>query len=129
MNLLDSTVDPMQWVKITTTYDCGYKNGEQYVCCPIEKKPETNLSAPDLNAPIDVLKHQNFKLLNEDCGILATTRRIIRGNKTGIFDYPWMARLLYNTSKSNISLFLQFFKFLIYFRLWSKIQMWWNNYQ
>lgn len=44
----------------------------------------------------DLLNHKNINLLPEVCGPVSTNK-VSGGNKTEIFDYPWMALLQYET--------------------------------
>lgn len=56
---------------------------------------ESNSSV--ISEPPNVTNHPNLLLLNHDlCGPI-TEQKIFGGNKTGIFDYPWMALLFYDT--------------------------------
>ena len=48
--------------------------------------------------PADAIKHRNIKLLDfENCGQLYHDR-ISKGNKTLVFQYPWMAMLRYGSN-------------------------------
>lgn len=60
----------------------------------------TNDSVENFPTPPDVSSHQNLHLINTaQCGVI-TQRKILGGEKTGIFEYPWMAMIAYN--RSNI---------------------------
>lgn len=49
---------------------------------------------PPLSAP-NVTAHPNLRLLNiKECG-RGTQKRILNGQKTHVFDYPWMALIAY----------------------------------
>lgn len=53
----------------------------------------------DSAKPEDLTQHRNLKLLPFDtCGD-STTERISNGNKTGLFEFPWMAMLQYKSDK------------------------------
>ncbi|KAK2583732.1 hypothetical protein KPH14_009650 [Odynerus spinipes] len=84
---------------------CGFEGTTPKVCC------QTRTTSPPVNvttaAPIvetvldppDVSNHPNLRLLHHDiCGPI-TERRIIGGNKTGVFDFPWMALIAYNVGQ------------------------------
>lgn len=85
---------------------CGFEGTNPKVCCeqqglPLQpssttEPPVVTSTVPD---PPDVSTHPNLRLLNDDdCGPVAQ-QRIVGGNKTGVFDYPWMALLFYNTGR------------------------------
>lgn len=61
------------------------------------KAPESE-NVPD---PPDVSNHPNLRLLDHGLCGPATQRRIVNGNKTGIFQYPWMALIAYDTGRST----------------------------
>lgn len=51
--------------------------------------------------PPDVTNHANLRLLNhQSCGPI-TQQKVIGGNKTGVFDYPWMALLAYDVGRGE----------------------------
>lgn len=50
-------------------------------------------------SPISVIGHKNFHLLPSKCGHIGIRNRIFNGNKTGIFEFPWMTLIAYNKSK------------------------------
>lgn len=84
---------------------CGFEGAVPKVCCPISTPVLTvnTTTAPDpvVTDPPDVSNHPNLRLLNHDkCGPL-TQGRIIGGNKTGVFDFPWMALIAYDTGAQN----------------------------
>lgn len=48
-------------------------------------------------SPPDVTRHPNLRLLDHDlCGPISQ-QKIFGGNKTGVFDFPWMALIAYQT--------------------------------
>lgn len=52
----------------------------------------------------DVTKHENFKLLPHDvCGPINTDQRIFYGQRTGMFDYPWMALVVHRVQQKYIT--------------------------
>lgn len=90
-------------IDILRQYQCGYEGHYPKVCCPdgpiLIGKPK-NPVAPD------VTNHRNLKLLPDDCGMLPGRNRIIGGNKTSLFEFPWMALLSYETgNKPNLQSF------------------------
>lgn len=54
----------------------------------------TALMDTDIQPPPDVSGHPNLELLPDACGDFESDR-ILSGEEPGIFDYPWMALLLY----------------------------------
>ncbi|XP_018301490.1 serine protease easter-like, partial [Mycetomoellerius zeteki] len=66
----------------------------------------TTTEAPDPNPenlpnPPDVTNHPNLRLLDHTlCGPV-TQPKVFGGNKTGIFQYPWMALIAYDTGRPN----------------------------
>ncbi|RZC43210.1 uncharacterized protein BDFB_002243, partial [Asbolus verrucosus] len=81
------------------SYTCGYEGRTVNVCCPPKPIKIPKSEALTLLPPPDVKKHKNVDLLPENCGILDTTERIVYGNKTGLFEFPWMALLSYQTKR------------------------------
>lgn len=47
----------------------------------------------------DITQHQNVKLLPFDICGTSTAEKISNGNKTGLFEFPWMAMLQYKSDK------------------------------
>ncbi|XP_044746566.1 serine protease grass-like [Coccinella septempunctata] len=84
------------------SYQCGFEQTNIKVCCPSDPGEIARLVGSssggggdgDPEAP-DVSSHRNLRLLPEDCGRLSTDERIINGNQTGLFEFPWMALLSY----------------------------------
>ncbi|XP_029171797.1 melanization protease 1-like isoform X2 [Nylanderia fulva] len=91
---------------------CGFEGNDPMVCCTNERQltttstttrrptvqPQTGVS--DESLP-DVTNHPNLNLLDHQrCGPLTQTR-VVGGNKTGVFEYPWMALIAYDTGKTN----------------------------
>lgn len=87
-------------------YQCGFEQSNIKVCCPSERSEIARLQGTstsggeetDPEAP-DVSNHRNLRLLPEDCGRLDSDVRIINGNQTGLFEFPWMALLSYRLRK------------------------------
>ncbi|XP_018405715.1 PREDICTED: serine protease easter-like [Cyphomyrmex costatus] len=80
---------------------CGFEGNDPKVCC---SQSSTTTEAPDsenLPNPPDVSNHPNLRLLDHTlCGPV-TQRRVVGGNKTGIFQFPWMALIAYDTGRPN----------------------------
>ncbi|KAL6256344.1 hypothetical protein P5V15_012461 [Pogonomyrmex californicus] len=90
---------------------CGYQGNDPMVCCPGQtpttptttttttttRTEESNVVPP----PPDVTDHPNMRLLDHQICGTANQRRVINGNKTAVFQYPWMALIAYDTGKPN----------------------------
>lgn len=100
---------------ILRSYQCGVQGKVIKVCCPenpitIQIADKNNGVAttpptkPTTSVASDVTNHKNIHLLPpvSDCGILSSNNRITNGNKTVLFEFPWMALLSYKTSKQYI---------------------------
>ncbi|XP_017773667.1 PREDICTED: serine protease easter-like isoform X1 [Nicrophorus vespilloides] len=91
-------------LKRLQSYQCGFSGKTIKVCCPKKAivRPDTT-SKPDLvdnriqDTPPDVTNHRNLGLLSKACGSLGTEDRITNGNTTGLFEFPWMVLLSYQT--------------------------------
>ncbi|XP_045470280.1 serine protease grass-like [Harmonia axyridis] len=84
--------------RILQGYQCGFEQNNIKVCCPSDPTEIARLEGVGQEsepAPPDVSGHRNLRLLPEDCGRLDTDVRIINGNQTGLFEFPWMALLSY----------------------------------
>ncbi|EGI63809.1 Serine protease easter [Acromyrmex echinatior] len=82
---------------------CGFEGSDPKVCCNqalITITTEaSNLENPP--NPPDVTNHPNLRLLNHTmCGPITQTK-LLGSNKTGIFQYPWMALIAYDTGRPN----------------------------
>ncbi|XP_076289829.1 melanization protease 1-like [Lasioglossum baleicum] len=88
---------------------CGFEGRTPKVCCAQQpvittEPPPTSTESPspqvdliNVSAPPDVSNHPNLHLINEDsCGPVYT-QKIIGGSKTGVFEFPWMALLGYDS--------------------------------
>ncbi|XP_050590762.1 uncharacterized protein LOC126922324 [Bombus affinis] len=97
------------------TYDylislqCGFENKDPKVCCEqrslITESTTTTTTTTTTENPLftpdppDVTNHPNLPLLDHNlCGPISQ-EKIFGGNKTRIFDFPWMVLLAYNTGK------------------------------
>lgn len=71
--------------------------------------PPTPNPSPELGdrfysePPPDISNHQNIDLLPKRCGN-GDEDKLIGGNRTGIFEFPWMALLSYRTRKDQLKL-------------------------
>lgn len=99
---------------------CGFEGTKPKVCCEISKIESRPMEAgngvsphrvgnedrpqqPSLDSlnPPNVTNHPNLRLLEHHaCGPI-NSDRIIGGNKTGLFEFPWMALLAYRTEGPN----------------------------
>lgn len=88
--------------RILQRYQCGFQNNVK-VCCPnnpneISQMMGENNQRNDPDPP-DVSDHINLRLLPQNCGVINTYDKIINGNKTGLFEFPWMALISYRTTR------------------------------
>lgn len=68
------------------SYQCNLDNKLWKVWCSVNSI-----------APPNVEKHENLKLLPQDCGPVGITRNIINGKKTDILEFPWMALISFQS--------------------------------
>lgn len=54
----------------------------------------------DLKKPPDISRHRNLRLLPKNCGILEDNR-ILGGNKTALFEMPWMVLISYDSARGE----------------------------
>lgn len=103
MTVLQNAPRPLssQIVTLLRSYQCGYEDRAVKVCCPPRPIQLTvTIPSPQVEtAPPDVSRHRNIKLLPSACGKIDTADRIIHGNKTGLYEFPWMALLSYRVRK------------------------------
>lgn len=105
INFLTNSPKPLssETVKTLREYQCGFEGSTAKVCCPSE--PVTIDDANSRITPPDVTTHKNYNLLPlKTCGPLNSDDRIIGGNKTSLFQFPWMALISYQTGIENICL-------------------------
>lgn len=102
---------PKETQNYLLSLQCGFEGRTPKVCCEqqpvtVTEKPSTEAPSPQIDLanvpePPDVSNHPNLNLINEDsCGPVYT-QKIIGGNKTGVFEYPWMVLLGYDTGSGN----------------------------
>lgn len=53
---------------------------------------------PTVTGPPDILRHRNLRLLPTACGTYEGDR-ILGGNRTMLYEYPWMVLIAYNSRK------------------------------
>ena len=80
---------------------------QHHVCCQLVEidygatvtSPPTIVTSPTTaDLPVGTIQHRNLNLLDfKSCGQLSQ-ERISNGNKTFVFQYPWMAMLRYEAS-------------------------------
>ncbi|XP_012285285.1 melanization protease 1-like [Orussus abietinus] len=89
---------------------CGFEGLDPKVCCEDQVTETTPQSRPLTPTPIpsnngieppDVSNHPNLSLLPHDiCGPIRQ-QKIFNGNKTGVFDFPWMALVAYKVQSKS----------------------------
>lgn len=88
---------------------CGFEGTFPKVCCeqqilsaePTTEQPRVTVPSSDGGrSPIpDVTNHPNLRLLDHEiCGPVSESK-IIGGNATGVFEFPWMALVAYDTGR------------------------------
>ncbi|KAK9878521.1 hypothetical protein WA026_022419 [Henosepilachna vigintioctopunctata] len=86
-------------------YQCGFEQNNIKVCCPRDSTEIARLEGTSTSGstsepnPPDVSSHANIGLLPEDCGRINIDSKIVRGNLTGLFEFPWMALLSYRLAR------------------------------
>ncbi|XP_063216365.1 CLIP domain-containing serine protease B4-like [Bacillus rossius redtenbacheri] len=79
---------------------CGFVSRMPLVCCAQPTTPSTTTpgqTAPLTDPLVDVTGDVKLRLLPLDICSPPAQNRIIGGNKTALFEYPWMALLAYDT--------------------------------
>ncbi|KAF7279784.1 hypothetical protein GWI33_006744 [Rhynchophorus ferrugineus] len=80
-------------------YTCGSDSIGSKVCCPFGPiNLDLGVTVSNPSTPPDISRHQNLKLLPEDCGYLDTENRIVNGEDAYLNEFPWMALLGYKSS-------------------------------
>lgn len=72
------------------SYTCGFDGGKPKVWCQQQSINEIE--------PPNVENHKNVMFLPQNCGVVNTVEENPNRNKTGVFEFPWMALLSYATS-------------------------------
>ncbi|XP_043274310.1 melanization protease 1-like isoform X2 [Venturia canescens] len=92
-----------QALELLRSSQCGFDGNSPKVCCESERAGTTSPLVGASNdedsasppSPPDVTAHPNLRLLEHAlCGPI-TQGKILNGNKTSVFDYPWMALIAY----------------------------------
>ncbi|XP_076268845.1 phenoloxidase-activating factor 3-like isoform X2 [Rhynchophorus ferrugineus] len=79
-------------------YTCGSDSIGSKVCCPFGPiNLDLGVTVSNPSTPPDISRHQNLKLLPEDCGYLDTENRIVNGEDAYLNEFPWMALLGYKS--------------------------------
>lgn len=77
------------------SYQCGFEKNTVKVCCPEKPIRGGDTGSPDTLDAIS--RHKNIKLIPIDnCGPYQSDDKILNGNITALFEFPWMALLRYN---------------------------------
>ncbi|XP_012231040.1 CLIP domain-containing serine protease HP8-like [Linepithema humile] len=89
---------------------CGFQGNDPMVCCLNAEPTTTTTTTATVTtatmtdsatpSPPDVMNHPNLRLLDSGCGPI-TQPRVFGGNKTGVFEFPWMALIAYDTGRLN----------------------------
>ncbi|XP_015439901.1 PREDICTED: serine protease easter-like [Dufourea novaeangliae] len=103
-------------INYLTSLQCGFEGKNPKVCCEQSpggptteeptQSPPTVPNPQGIPNPPDVLNHPNRLLVNEDVCGPSTTEKIIGGNKTGVFDYPWMVLIEAYNPRRDITEFI-----------------------
>ncbi|XP_044265436.1 uncharacterized protein LOC123011851 [Tribolium madens] len=103
MDVLDKVPQPIpaRITNLLKSYHCGFDGRNPKVCCPAKPIVLDLVSEkkPDVAGPPNVSRHKNIGLLPKNCGYFDTDNKIVNGNKTGLFEFPWMALLSYRTAR------------------------------
>ncbi|XP_046746133.1 melanization protease 1-like isoform X2 [Diprion similis] len=98
---------PSSTFSILQKSQCGFEGFMPKVCCPRNTQPApttTNVTdvpnvSNEIPSPPDVTNHPNLRLLdNVRCGPIIEPK-IVGGNKTTVFEFPWMALIAYDVGK------------------------------
>ncbi|CAH2045489.1 unnamed protein product, partial [Iphiclides podalirius] len=92
------------------TLSCGFQQDRPLVCCSSltdeddVKRNEDNKHGTPNNVPNDgpraVTSHPKLKLLPTQCGVIESDR-IFGGNKTRLFEMPWMVLISYDSARGT----------------------------
>ncbi|XP_063907843.1 serine protease grass-like [Zophobas morio] len=99
LDFLDKVRQPIppETEKHLKSYRCGTDRGKPKICCPSGLIIIDNEKLEDSIVFPDVSTHRNFRLLPKNCGHFDADNKIVNGEKTGLFEFPWMALLSYRT--------------------------------
>ncbi|RZB40872.1 Trypsin and/or CLIP domain containing protein, partial [Asbolus verrucosus] len=101
LEFLDNVPRPlsMEVRNLLKSYICEYEGEKAQVCCPTKPIKIPKSQPLKIAPPPNVDHHRNMNLLPKNCGSVDTTDRIFYGSKTGLFEFPWMALLFYETKR------------------------------
>ena len=101
MDVLDAVSQPIppKIIQLLKAYQCGFSGKNPKVCCPSKPIIVEGVNTAEAALPPDVSNHRNLGLIPRECGDMDTGDKIIHGNKTVLFEFPWMALLSYRTSE------------------------------
>ncbi|RZC34443.1 Trypsin and/or CLIP domain containing protein, partial [Asbolus verrucosus] len=99
LDFLDNVPQPLSLEvrNLLKSYICEYEGKKAQVCCPTKPIKIPKSRPLSIAPPPNVDNHRNIKLLPKNCGRMDITDGIFYGNKTGLFEFPWMALLFYQT--------------------------------
>lgn len=93
---------PSEVIDFLRNSQCGFSGNSPMVCCPVSTPSTTEAAKPAVQDPPDVSSHPNLRLLPLNiCGPVFTSK-IFNGNRTVLFQYPWMALVRYNKGNNII---------------------------
>lgn len=93
---------PSEVIDFLRNSQCGFSGNSPMVCCPVSTPSTTEAAKPAVQDPPDVSSHPNLRLLPLNiCGPVSTSK-IFNGNRTVLFQYPWMALVRYNKGNNII---------------------------
>ncbi|KDR03823.1 Serine protease easter [Zootermopsis nevadensis] len=100
---------PPEVVNFLQRSQCGFNGKSPLVCCPLSATTTTPAPTTPGREPAEevspVFNHRNMMLLPLNiCGPVSENK-IINGNKTALFQYPWMALIAYNRAGSSTRVF------------------------
>lgn len=85
-------------------YQCDRQSSSIKVCCPsgpIHITTENQGGNNGNGAGEDLSRHRNYNLLPVNCGPMdEDNNKVINGDNTTLFEFPWMALLSYRTRKT-----------------------------
>ncbi|XP_031327722.1 melanization protease 1-like isoform X1 [Photinus pyralis] len=97
--LLQSFPLPEHIAEELQLYSCGVTETRRVkVCCPYDVDTLNYLILPSTRTQASknsVFNHTNLALLPQECGFLQSSIKIIHGQLTDLFEFPWMALLSY----------------------------------
>lgn len=111
MNFIRNSPKPIPPIPagILRNYQCGVEDGKVKVCCPNSTTIASLASFISIpNDPPDITNHNNFNLLPmATCGPLPNDDKILGGDNTSLYEFPWMALIAYETSKKLFTIIIK----------------------